>query len=134
LLRSALEDDREVDAPLRLHIDSLQVILEALSSMNPSRAIAGILMLASNRRAELIPALTLFHPDKDVLLRALEHVPAPNRTGWIGPTERLLDHESEEVRFAAMGALLSHGIQQPVEARLNESKPAIRGHAIVLLA
>ena len=133
LFRNALKDDREVVGPLRFSMGSLEVLVEALSSMNPSRAVAAIQLLASNRRARLIPALALFHPSEQVLLSALQHIPSADREDWIAPTERLIEHESENVRLAAMGALLEHGITEPIEARLSAPDPTLRGHAAFVL-
>ncbi|HEU5077301.1 MAG TPA: hypothetical protein VFU02_24085, partial [Polyangiaceae bacterium] len=134
LFRIALQRDRELEGPVRFTMGSLEVLVEALSSMNPSRATAAINLLASHDRARLIPALTLFHPDPEVLLAALKHVPAADRSDWIPPTERLIDHPSEEVRIAAMGALAEHGIRGPLERRLVGDNPLMRGHAVALLA
>ncbi len=134
LFRLALQRDRQVDGPLRFSLGSLEVLVEALSSMNPSRATAAIHLLASHDRARLIPALTLFHPEPEVLLAALRYVPAADRRDWIQPAERLMDHASEEVRLAAMGALVEHGIRAPLERRLTGDNPLMRGHAVVLLA
>lgn len=134
LFRLALQRDREVDAPVRFSMGSLEVLVEALSSMNPSRAIAAMHLLAAHDRSRLIPALTLFHPEPEVLLEALRTVPAADRSDWVLPTERLLDHASEEVRIAAMGALIEHGISAPLERRLTGDNPGLRAHAVVLLA
>jgi len=134
LFRQALERDRELEGPLPLSLASLEVLLQALSSLNPSRATAAIHVLASHDRARLIPALTLFHPDPEVLLAALKYVPAADRSDWVAPTERLIDHASEEVRVAAMGVLAEHGIHAPLERRLMGDDPVTRGHAVVLLA
>lgn len=134
LFRLALQRDREVDGPVRFSLGSLEVLVEALSSMNPSRATAAIHLLASHGRARLIPALTLFHPDPEVLLAALKYVPAADRRDWVQPTERLIDHASEEVRLAAMSALVEHGIRAPLERRLAGEDRLMRGHAVALLA
>ena len=134
LFRNALQRERELDGPLRFSMDSLEVLMEALSSMNSARATAAIHLLASHGRARLIPGLTLFHPAPEVLLSALKHVPAANRTDSIEPTERLIDHASEEVRIAAMGALAEHGVRAPLERRLAGDNPILRGHAVALLA
>ncbi len=134
LFRSALHDERELDGPLRLTIGSLEVLVEALSSMNASRATAAINLLASHGRARLIPALTLFHPEEEVLLSALKHVPTRDRQDWVVPTERLIEHESERVRLAAMSALIEHDFTEPIERRLTADDPTVRGHAAVLLA
>jgi hypothetical protein len=133
LFRIALSRDRELEGPLRLSFGSLEVLVEALSSMNPSRATAAIRLLSSHGRSRLIPALTLFHPDPEVVLTALKYVPAAGRSDWIAPTERLIDHASEEVRIAAMGALAEHGVRAPLERRLVGDN-LMRGHAVVLLA
>lgn len=134
LFRIALQRDRELEGPLRLTLGSLEVLMEALSSMNRSRANAAIHLLASHGRARLIPALTLFHPDPKVVLTALRYVPAVDRSDWISPAERLIDHASEEVRVAAMGALVEHGVQAPLERHLAGRNPRMRGHAVALLA
>lgn len=134
LFRSALQDNRTLEGPLRLTLASLEVIVEALSSMNPSRATAAIHLLSSHGKSRLIPALTLFHPATEVVLSALEHVPAADREDWILPTERLIDHSALEVRVAAMGALLKHGLSKPIEQRLDADDAAVRTHAVVLLA
>jgi hypothetical protein len=118
LLRIALQRDRELAGPLRFSLGSLEVLVEALSSMNPSRATAAIHLLASHDRARWIPALTLFHPEPEVLSAALRYVPAVDRRDWIQPTERLIDHPSEEVRVAAMGSLAEHGIRAPLARHL----------------
>lgn len=134
LFRSALQDNRAMEGPLRLTLGSLEVIVEALSSMEPAKATAAIQLLSSHGQSRLIPALTLFHPSPEVVVSALHHVPAAERQDWILPAERLIDHESSEVRVAAMGALLKFGYKKPIERSLHADDVALRIHAAVLLA
>ena len=133
LFRSTLTDDREVVGPLLLDIDSLELLFEALSSMNDSRAIAALHLLSAHKRPHLIPALVLFHPSEQVLLSALERVPAADRDDWIVPTLRLIGHESEAVRLAAIEALVEYGMGDALEARLQTTDPTLRGRGVFLL-
>lgn len=119
---------------LTLDLPSVEVVVEALSSPEPARAIAAIELLAGNGRAGLIPALILYHESEQVLMEALRVLPSRERKDWVPLAKRLLSHESEAVRVAAMRALADAGITSDLSDRLYDISPGVRGHAAFLIA
>ncbi|MEZ4222892.1 MAG: hypothetical protein R3B13_18260 [Polyangiaceae bacterium] len=91
-----------------LDLTSVEAVTEALSSPEPTRALAAINLLADAKRTRLIPALILYHESEEVVLRALAVVPEARRRDWIPLAERLMTHSSEAVRLAAVRALARH--------------------------
>lgn len=135
LFRTALQRHTPRDAQeLRLDLDNVEVVVEALSSRDTDRATAAIQLLASSGRARLIPALILYHEAAEVLLAALEVIATDDRDDWMPLAVRLLEHEEERVRFAALRALARAGDRDAVEARLLDISPAVRAHAAYWLA
>lgn len=132
LFRSALSG-RESNR-LELDLRSVEVVIESLSSRNPQSAIAAIELLDASRRARLIPALVLYHESPQVLLRALQVVPQADRKDWVPLAERLLSHELESVRVAALEALAQNGYVDLVQGRLLDVSPWVRAHAAFWLA
>ena len=55
-----------------LDVDSVEAVLQALSSLEPNRVIGAMELVADKNRVGLIPALILRHEDEGVLARALE--------------------------------------------------------------
>lgn len=136
LFRNALQrrggdrDRRE----LRLDLGSVEVVVEALSSPDPQRAISAIDLLVTGKRDRLIPALILYHEAPEVLIRALDAIATPRRADWIPLAERLLTHADDRVRVAAARALSRVGELAEVRARLDGASPAVRGHVAFWLA
>jgi hypothetical protein len=97
----------------RLDLGALEVVLESLSSPEPSRAIAAMNILADANRTKLIPALILFHESDEVLVRALSVVPDAQRSDWIPLAERQLTNTSPQVQLAATRALSRYGKLSP---------------------
>lgn len=114
---------------LELDLRSVEVVVESLSSREPESAIAGMELLVASRRRRLIPALILYHESKQVLLRALELVPIPERSDWVPLADRLLAHEDEEIRVAALEALARNGHTEALKGRLLDISPWVRSHA-----
>ncbi len=121
-------------APIELDIRSVEVVVEALSSREPERSISAIDLLVSNNRTRLIPALILYHESPQVLVRALPAVSTETRQDWVPLAERLLEHEVEEVRIAALRALAGAGVASAIERRLLDLRPRVRAHAAFWLA
>ena len=92
-----------------LNLDSLSVLVEALSSPDESRVLAAMQLFKEGNRTKLVPALLLYHPSPRVLVRALEILPAKGREDWVQLAERLLGHADEQVRLTAIRALGSSG-------------------------
>jgi AAA family ATP:ADP antiporter len=136
LFRSALQANRPIpaDEGVRLDLDSVEVVVEAMSSRDPARANAAIDLLASSGRSRLIPALVLYHESPDVLQKALEVIATPERSDWLPLAARLLEHDDQPVRFAALRALARVGHRASIEGRLLDISPAVRAHAAYWLA
>ncbi len=135
LFRKALgRNEMPGDGEFALDLNGAEVAMEALSSRDPARAVAAIELLAGQSRARLIPALVLYHESPDVLVRALAVVATPDRTDWVPLAERLLDHASEEVRAAAVFALVGVGHVSAVESRMSDASPKVRAQTAFVLA
>jgi hypothetical protein len=132
LFRSAL-DNRRQTAPVELDLDAVELVVESLSSREPSKVIAAMDLLTSNQRSRLIPALILYHESTDVLVKALDTISRDGRRDWIPLATRLLDHENGDVRVAAMRALGRVGVVDAAEERLYDVRPEVRGHAAFLV-
>ncbi|MEM1024883.1 MAG: MFS transporter [Myxococcota bacterium] len=135
LFRNAVHRDGP-DASSRLQLDlrSVEVVVEALSSRDPARVIAAMELLASNGRNRLIPGLILYHESEEVLMRALELIAEPERKDWIPLAERLCTHSNEAVRVEALKAMARAGVTDPLESRLLDVSPSVRGQAAFWLA
>lgn len=132
-LASRASGPREAEH-LDLNLNHVEVVLESLSSRDPVQATAALQLLASSGRARLIPALVLYHEADEVLLQALEVITTPDRSDWVPLAVRLLEHDHEHVRFAALRALARVGDQAAIEGRLLDISPAVRAHAAYWLA
>lgn len=133
LFRAAL-GQRSGRGRLELDLRSVEVVVESLSSRDPQQAIAAIDLLTASGRTKLIPALILYHESEEVLLRALEVVPDPDRRDWVPLAERLLSHAREEIRVAALEALARAGHRDAVKSRLLDISPWVRAYAAFWLA
>jgi len=135
LFRNAVHrDGPDGSARLQLDLRSVEVVVEALSSRDADRAIAALDLLAANGRSRLIPALILYHESDEVLMRALDLITDPERKDWVPLAERLCTHRNEAVRVEALKALARAGITDPLEARLLDVSPSVRGQAAFWLA
>lgn len=89
----------------QMSLDSVEVVLESLSSPNEQEVLSAISLFREARRTGLVPALLLYHPSEAVLLRGLEVIPSQERKDWPPLAERLLSHDSLQVQLAATRAL-----------------------------
>ena len=122
---------------VELDINSVEVAIDALASTEDAKVLSAIDLLVANGRAGLISSLILYHQSEPVLLRALEAIPDGKRLGWLPLTARLLTHESEAVRIAAMRAVSLapwETARLHLEARAYDVSPTVRAHAIFHLA
>jgi len=119
---------------LQLNLDSVVVLVEALSSPDESRVIGAMSLFHEGRRSNLIPALVLYHPSPLVLARALEVIPAPGRKDWVPLAERLLQHDDREVRLAAIRALGSSGHLDRIDPSAFSDMPGLRATAAFFVA
>jgi HEAT repeat protein len=131
LTRGTLDPSSELE---ELDLGSLEAVMQALSSREPTRAVAALELLEDRKRSRLIPGLILYHESEIVLVRALEIEDASKRTEWVPLIERLLEHPSEDVRVAAVRALARGGNLESLEKALEDSSPAVRAHAAFCIA
>jgi len=106
--RSKLDGLRSADRGLAipdLELDSLETLIQALSSSRDDEVVAALEVLQAYDKANLIPGLILYHPSAEVLLTALEifsRTEPSNRQDTAGLIERLLEHKDARVRAAAL--------------------------------
>jgi AAA family ATP:ADP antiporter len=92
-----------VDLP-ELDLGALETLFTGLNSVHDSDVIASLELLAEQHRERLIPALVLYHPSREVVLRALEIFTAMGRTDFVTIADRLDAHPDREVASAALRA------------------------------
>lgn len=106
LFRTALRQGtmrRDADAP-ELDLEALEALFAALNSRDDVEVVAALDLLAEEGRVRLIPALILYHPSADVVLRALDLLGPSGRTDFVPVADRLLSHQNAEIRAAALRA------------------------------
>ena len=117
-----------------LDLGSIEAVMDALSSPDPTRVTAAIGILQEKGRSRLIPGLILFHDAEQVLLRAVELAMETSRLDWIPLMQRLLVHPAESVRAATVRTLVHLGETDAVRAALDDASPLVRAHAAFNLA
>jgi AAA family ATP:ADP antiporter len=135
LFRKALgRNDLPSNGEFRLDINGAEIAMEALSSRDHERVLAAIDLLSGQKRTRLIPALILYHDTPEVLVHALPVISTPDRTDWVPLAERLLSHAREDVRAAAVFALVGAGHTERVAARMSDESPRVRAQTAFVLA
>ena len=119
-----------------LDLDSVEALLQLLSSDDEERALAAIEHFEATKRTRLVPGLVLYHPSPRVLVKALNVIGTKDRTDWIPHAERLLDHPEVAVRTAAVHALASSDAvsEEIVVKKLADESEVVRAEAIFFLA
>ncbi len=131
LKRGAIEiDDRIPD----LDLGALEALFAALNSSRDAEVMGALELLAAQGRARLIPALILYHPSSEVVLRALPLFVAEGRADFLPVATRLLAHPDPEVRAAALRARAAVQPDVGELGRLAEDeRPEIRATALIAL-
>jgi len=117
-----------------LDIDSVESVMAALSSSEPSRVIAAMQLLEEVGRARLIPALILYHDSEEVLLHALDVVSRIDEQQWRPHAVRLSKSGSIEVRAAALRALGRACEADLVRPFVDDESVEVQAHAAFQLA
>jgi HEAT repeat protein len=136
LFRQQLKDGtietRAEVPPLDLH--SLEALISGLSSEEDVVALAAIDLLEASGRSSLVTPLILYHPSREVVLRALDLMGASRRPDFIPPARRLLQSVDPEIRAAALralGAVGGAGEEQVMRQVLVDPAPSVRATALV---
>ena len=113
-------------------LSSLEAVFAGLNSRNDAEVVGAMDILADEGRVRLIPALILFHPSRDVVLRALDHFAESGRKDFVPVADRLLDHPDEEIRAAAVRARTAGERDQVVlRAAARDRSPLVQATALV---
>jgi AAA family ATP:ADP antiporter len=87
-----------------LDLGALETLFAGLNSNRDIDVIASLELLAEQHRERLIPALILYHPSREVVMRALEIFTEMGRTDFVSIADRLNSHPDREVAAAALRA------------------------------
>lgn len=106
LFRARLKAGRSshIDALPELDVAALEGLLAALESHNDNEVMAALDVLDRENKAQLIPALILYHPSEPVVLRALEILKGSGRKNCVRIIDRVIDHPSPAIRAATVAA------------------------------
>ena len=92
---------RRLDFP-DMDLASLETLLTHLNSGDDATVVAALDVFAEQERVHLIPALILYHPSRQVVLRALELFALAGRQDFRAILGLLFQHHDPEVRAAAL--------------------------------
>jgi AAA family ATP:ADP antiporter len=87
-----------------LDLGALELLFAGLNSSYDQEVLASLDLLAEQHRENLIPALILYHPSREVVLRALELFTHRGRTDFVSIADRLNKHPDRTVAAAALRA------------------------------
>lgn len=125
--------ETEVEIP-DLDLASFEALVSALSSEDDSEVIAALDMFEGYGKTDLVPALILYHPSRDVVMRAFDLFARTDRTDVQRLTGRLLKHDDEEIRAAALRTLTSsHPDEELLRQQLEDGSPVVRCTALVAM-
>jgi ATP:ADP antiporter, AAA family len=134
LFRSALREGtmrRDPDAP-ELDLEALEALFTALNSREDVEVVAAIDLLAEEGRVRLIPALILYHPSAEVVLRALDVLGPSGRTDFVPVADRLLSHQNAEIRAAALRARAAAAPDERLlRSAMEDPSPLVQATALV---
>ena len=129
-LKMGAVETRMGQAELDLH--SLETLLNSLSSEDDGEVLAAIDLFSAHGKSSLLPVLLLYHPSKEITLRALQAFTSENDPRFVSVAKRLLRSESEEIRAAALRALASIGSHRTLlKKHLLGDTPAVQATALV---
>jgi len=125
--------DTEVDVP-ELDLASFELLVSALSAEDDDEVIAALEMFESYGKTDLVPALVLYHPARKVVLHAFQMFAKSDRQDVRRLIHRLLSHEDEQIRAAALRTLsTTDADEERLRGHLEDSSPAVRCTALVCL-
>lgn len=117
-----------------LDVTSLENVLSALNDEDDRKVAAALELLASQGKARVIPALILYHPSPDVVVRAMDILVDAGRSDVVPIAERLVRVADPRVRAAGIGAL---SVLRPNEGQLRgaleDEAAEVRATALVAL-
>ncbi len=117
-----------------LDLGALEMLFTGLNSSRDIEVLASLELLAEQHREKLIPALILYHPSRDVVLRALDIFTQRGRADFVSIADRLNAHPDREVAAAALRARTAVAPDRKLlEERLEDPCPQVSATALVAL-
>jgi ATP:ADP antiporter, AAA family len=115
-----------------LDMGALEVLISALNSQDDAEVLGALDLLDEEGRAQLVPALILYHPSRAVVFRALKILAKAGRADFVGIADRLIDSADAEIRAAALRARSAVRPEPSVLRRAAEDpSPLVRATALV---
>ncbi|MDH3200270.1 MAG: HEAT repeat domain-containing protein [Myxococcales bacterium] len=129
-LRSGVIDTRLELEELDLH--SLEALLNALNSEQDEEVLAAIDIFSTHGREDLIPVLVLYHPSKEVRIRAFESFAEASDKRFVPVARRMLSDEDPDIQAAALRALTAVDPDRALlEEKLDLDASIVRATALV---
>jgi AAA family ATP:ADP antiporter len=117
-----------------LDLGALELLFAGLNSSYDVEVLASLDLLAEQHRERLIPALILYHPSRQVVLRALDMFTHRGRTDFVSIADRLNKHPDRAVAAAALRARTAVAPDRTLlEERLEDTCPQVSVTALVAL-
>ncbi|MBX3224507.1 MAG: hypothetical protein KF795_28595 [Labilithrix sp.] len=117
-----------------LDLGALEVLFAGLNSRLDGEVLASLELLAEQKRERLIPALILYHPSREVVLRALHLFARRGRTDFVSIADRLNGHPDREVAAAALRARTAVAPERALlEERLGDPCAQVSATALIAL-
>ena len=117
-----------------LDLGALEMLFAGLNSSHDVEVLASLELLAEQNRERLIPALILYHPSRDVVLRALELFAQRGRSDFVPIADRLNGHPDREVAAAALRARTAVAPDRKLlEQRLGDECAQVSATALIAL-
>jgi ATP:ADP antiporter, AAA family len=115
-----------------LDMGALELLFSALNSQDDAEVLGALDLLDEEGRAQLVPALILYHPSRGVVFRALNVLAKSGRVDFVPIADRLIDSPDAEIRAAALRARSTVRPEALVLRRAAEdSSPLVRATGIV---
>ena len=117
-----------------LDLGALEMLFTGLNSSRDGEVLASLELLAEQHRERLIPALILYHPSREVVLRALEIFTQRGRADFVSIADRLNAHPDREVASAALRARSAVAPDRKLlESRLEDSCAQVAATALIAM-
>jgi AAA family ATP:ADP antiporter len=116
-----------------MDLSSLETLLGNLNSADDSSVVAALDVFAEQDRVHLVPALILYHPSRQVVLRALELFTLSGRQDFLPILGLVLQHDDPEVRAVALRTRVwAFGPSEDLYVRfLSDPSPLVSAAALV---
>ncbi|MEM9193565.1 MAG: MFS transporter [Myxococcota bacterium] len=119
-------------ADLDLH--SLEAMVAALNSDQDEEVLAALDLFQEHDKVPLIPVLVLYHPSKEVVLRALELFASHGHSDFTSVARRLLRQDDQDIRAAALQAISAvEAAEELLQAHVDDESPLVEVTALVAL-